>query len=371
MKFNILELYAGTGRSIEPFRSWPRTGKICLADNNQYAADVYEKNYPGSNYQVVDLGKTKTSDVLKSAGGRVDVLLGCPPCQGFSDCGAKNAYDSRNRHVSKFHAIVRDLKPKVLAMENVPLVAASGRFELFVRGLEELGYSWTAAIVNAALWGSCQSRQRLILVAASEKLQVLPEFPEPTHGGNKAYFSYSLGKMCRISEDPVGMLGRTPGSLRAERGVPHKMGLKTGSRAIPTIADIIGDLPSVRSPRSKRLEHQAWEHGSDILKRMGKIAEGKRWRGGKDHFSQAYGRLHRCGLSRTITGYFPNAGSGRFWHPTENRAISLREAARIQGFPDSFHFLENDSENCTLVGNALDQALAHLTYAIIRNCLDA
>src|SRR6266567_365427 len=103
MKFNVLELYAGTGRSIEPFRAWTRTGRISLVDNNQYAADVYKRNYPGANYHVLDLGRAKTSDILNLAAGRVDVLLGCPPCQGFSDCGAKNAYDARNRHISRFH----------------------------------------------------------------------------------------------------------------------------------------------------------------------------------------------------------------------------------------------------------------------------
>jgi len=103
---------------------------------------------------------------------------------------------------------------------------------------------------------------------------------------------------------------------------------------------------------------------------MGQICEGARWSGGRDHYSQAYGRLHRKGLARTITGFFPNAGSGRFWHPCENRSLTLREAARIQGFPDDFRFLKNDSENCVLVGNALDKALADLTFGMIRACLE-
>ena len=371
MKFNVLELYAGTGRSIEPFRRWSRTGRICLVDNNQYAADVYKANYPGSAYHVHDLGKTKAQDLLRLTGGRVDILLGCPPCQGFSDCGPKDACDPRNRHVSRFHTIVRELRPRVLAMENVPLVASSGRFKQFTLGLEELGYHWTAAIINAALWGSCQSRQRLILVAVKSELKAEPIFPGPTHGGERRYFDYSLQKFCKISDDPVGMLGRAPASQRAEQSVPHKMGLTTGRRPVPTVHDTIGDLLTADTPKARRIHHRSWEHGTTILKRMGKVAEGKRWNGAGDHYSQAYGRLHRRGLARTITGYFSNAGSGRFWHPTENRALTLREAARIQGFPDSFRFLDNDSENCTLVGNALDKALAEITCRIIKNCLES
>src|SRR5437870_4893364 len=132
MKFNILELYAGTGRSVQPFHGWNRAGRITLVDNNPYAAQVYKKNFRKANFRLMDLGKAKAAELLKIAGGRVDVLLGCPPCQGFSDCGPKNAYDSRNRHISRFHRIVRDLNPKVLALENVPLAATSGRFEQFV-----------------------------------------------------------------------------------------------------------------------------------------------------------------------------------------------------------------------------------------------
>jgi DNA (cytosine-5)-methyltransferase 1 len=370
MRFNILELYAGTGRSVEPFLDWGHRGEVCLVDNNRYAAEVYLLNRPGANYRVLDLAHAGSSELASIAGGQVDVLLGCPPCQGFSDCGLKNSRDPRNRHVTKFEEIVRDLRPRVVAMENVPLVATSSRFARFVRALEELDYSWTAAIANAALWGSCQSRQRIILVAARSDVGTEPRFPEATHGGKGLYFSYSRRDFCRLNDDLVGMLGRTPASQRTERVVPHHVGDRLGPQAIPTVGDVIGDLPEVGSTKAARLHHKRWAHKTAVLRRMGQICEGSRWSGGKDHYSQAYGRLHRKGLARTITGFFPNAGSGRFWHPCENRALTLREAARIQGFPDSFRFMKNDSENCILVGNALDRALADLTFGMIKACLE-
>jgi site-specific DNA-cytosine methylase len=103
---------------------------------------------------------------------------------------------------------------------------------------------------------------------------------------------------------------------------------------------------------------------------MGRVPEGGRWRGGENYYSQCYGRLHRRGLARTITTYFPNPGSGRFWHPTENRALTLREAARIQGFEDEVIFLPPYSRSVDLVGNALDSSIASITYKIIRGCLE-
>jgi DNA (cytosine-5)-methyltransferase 1 len=103
---------------------------------------------------------------------------------------------------------------------------------------------------------------------------------------------------------------------------------------------------------------------------MALVPEGGRWAGGLEHYSQSYGRLHRNGLARTITTAFPNAGSGRFWHPTENRALTLREAARLQGFPDSFHFVPPFSRAAFLVGNALDKTIADLVFEVIRGCLE-
>lgn len=369
-KFNVLELYAGTGRCVEPFREWTRTKRIALVDNNEYAARVYRANFPSATYATHDVGIVRSSELLSLSGGRVDILLGCPPCQGFSDCGLKNPRDPRNRLMTRFVEIVEDLKPKALSFENVPLVANSRRYFRFLRALERLNYVWTASIVNAALWGSCQSRQRLMLVAVHSSLGVTPKLPRPTHGGARDYFSYSKEEMCKLKDDLVGMLGKTPATQRLEDGLPHCTGTTLGRRSIPTIEETIGDLPAVGTPNAATLNHVKWNHSTPTLRRMGQIKEGARWRGAADHFSQTYGRLHRRGLSRTITAYFANAGSGRFWHPTENRSLTLREAARVQGFPDSFRFLDGgDRENCHLVGNALDKALANISFTAIRDCL--
>ena len=107
-----------------------------------------------------------------------------------------------------------------------------------------------------------------------------------------------------------------------------------------------------------------------MIERMSRVPEGGRWRGGEDHFSHAYGRLHRRGLARTITTYFSNPGSGRFWHPSQERPLTLREAARIQGFDDSFRFQGPMSRSSRLIGNALDRAIADVAFRAVRRCLD-
>jgi site-specific DNA-cytosine methylase len=123
------------------------------------------------------------------------------------------------------------------------------------------------------------------------------------------------------------------------------------------------------SAAAKRLNHVEWDHTAAIKRRMARISEGGQWSGSADHFSQSYGRLHRRGLAPTVTTFFSNAGSGRYWHPTENRALTLREAARLQGFPDSFRFF-NSWVSCRVVGNALDASLSDLTYQVVRSSLE-
>lgn len=369
-KLRLVELYAGTGRVFEPFRRWRNVELGLMVDNSEYASKVYKHNFPKAPYLSADLSRLSSSDLQRHAGGKVDILIGCPPCQGFSDGGARNPFDSRNSHISKFMGYVRDLAPVAVALENVPLAGASGRFDKLTNSLEELGYVWTATIANSALWGSCQSRQRLLLVAIKKSISKELKLPRSVHGSGK-YFSYSLQKSCELEHDIRGLLGITPASKRVARLLPEYTLESWGKKAIPTVGEIFDGLPKVDSRQGRKLGHFTWAHSKEVLRRMEKVGEGERWRGGDEHYSQTYGRLHRKGFSKTITTFFPNAGSGRFWHPTQNRAISLREAARIQGFPDSFQFLDLNSRNCTLVGNALDASLANLSYRILRENIES
>jgi DNA (cytosine-5)-methyltransferase 1 len=365
---HIVELYAGTARSAEAFRRWRRCRVSLLVDHDEYAARTYRMNYPRAPYIVQDLAKMSAGQLLASAGGQVDVLLGCPPCQGFSENGQRNPHDPRNRHLSHFARLAEELRPLAVAMENVPLAGDTPQFRGLVRRLGRGGYASTAGIINAALRGSTQSRQRLVFLAIRGDVRVAPVFPPATHGGTGEYFSYRFGCMRTLDSDRAGMLG-IPASIFHVRELLGHWENDLGPERIPDVETTLGGLPAIGTTEAARLAHQPWAHCREQLRRMARVPEGGRWDGGKDHYSQSYGRLHRRGLARTITTAFPNAGSGRFWHPTENRSLTLREAARIQGFPDSFTFIPPFSLGAFLVGNALDRAIADLTYQVIRNCL--
>jgi len=368
-RLHVVELYAGTARSAEPFRGWRRCALSLLVDNDALAAQTYRENFPQAPYVLADLTRMRPDRLLALADGRVDILLGCPPCQGFSDTGTRDPHDPRNVHMQRFGRLAESLKPLAVAMENVPLAAGTCQFRGFVRRMEQAGYAWTAGIVNAALRGSSQCRQRLVYIAIRGDIATVPRIPPPTHGGSHEYFSYRFRCLQSIESDRVGMLGEAPATQRVRSMLPYQEdGL--GTRDIPRVGEVLDGLPAIGTPAADRLSHRPWAHTPGQLRRMESVPEGGRWRGGRAYFAQSYGRLHRLGLARTITTYFPNPGSGRFWHPTENRALTLREAARLQGFPDSFLFLPPFSRAAALVGNALDKAIATVTYEIIRACLE-
>jgi DNA (cytosine-5)-methyltransferase 1 len=303
------------------------------------------------------------------AGGHIDVLLGCPPCQGFSDVGERDPNDPRNRHLERFGRFAAALRPLAVVMENVPLAASSPQFTRFARRLERAGYRWTASIVNAAMRGSAQCRHRIVFVAFRDDTGIDPSIPAPTHGGGRQYFSYRTQKMSAIVDDPVALLGVAPGARR--RGTsPFAHDEHVGDKKIPYVAEVLDGLPTIGSAAAKDLAHVPWKHSPMQRKRMGAVREGGRWAGGADHFSQSYGRLHRKGLARTITTNFNNPGSGRFWHPTENRALTPREAARLQGFPDSFQFTPHYTWSARLIGNALDSSISSMAYDAVRAALE-
>lgn len=364
---NVVELYAGTGRSAEPFRRSKSCAVKLLVDCNAEARDNYLLNHPKAEYELRNIGsKTGGAWVKEKAGGRVDVLLGCPPCQGFSDVGARDIADPRNSHLAHFARIAVELGPSMIAMENVPGAALSPQFDRLKERLEAAGYKLVWDVLNSAHYGSTQSRQRLVLFAAHKRLRKTPKIPPPTHGMGR-YFSYSLGRVVRIEDDPVGILGITPasGSILGRGEAIERLGRKP----MATVGQALQGLPRCGTARASAINHIAWSHTSEMIERMSAVPEGGRHGDKSKYFSQAYGRLHRRGLARTITTNFANPGSGRFWHPTQERTLTLREAARVQGFADSYQFNGLPSHDAVLVGNALDAALAQLKYRVIRSIM--
>jgi DNA (cytosine-5)-methyltransferase 1 len=370
-KLRVVELYAGTGRSTEPFRRWKKAEIALLVDANHHACQTYRHNFPKTPYAIADLADMKPQQLESLAGGKIDILIGCPPCQGFSESGKREQNDPRNDHVLYFCRLAAAVRPSVIAMENVPMAGVSEHF-LEGRGiLSRAGYRITTGVLNSALYGSTQTRFRLVMIAVRDELRLPPALPNPTHLPLGEYFDFLKNEIRNFTKLDDQLIGKTAGLNRVFSILrPNYVG-KLGTTPVPTFSQVTEDLPMISTEKASKLGHIRWAHQPSTLAAMEKVPEGGRRQTDKTYFGASYGRLHRQGLVRTITTFFPNAGSGRFWHPTENRAITLREAARIQGFPDSFHFLGGATEaNAVLVGNALDAALSNATFNAIQRLLD-
>ena len=265
-----------------------------------------------------ELDPQELLDVLGLKKGGLDLLAGCPPCQGFSTMrtlnGALIVDDPRNDLLLEFERFVEALRPRAVMMENVPGLADDKRFDAFLRKLKKLGYLGAHRVLNAAEYGVPQRRRRLIYLAG---LGMVIPFAEKN--GRKKTVKEAIGRLPKAGQsgDPVHDMpeNRTPKVLEIIRLIPKD----GGSRR---------DLPE-----GFQLECH------------------KRCSGFKD----VYGRMAWKDVAPTITSGCFNPSKGRFLHPEENRAITMREAALLQGFPRWYKFpiTDNKSAVALMIGNAL------------------
>lgn len=269
---------------------------------------------------------------LRLKPGRLELLAGCPPCQGFSDLRSRNRsrrrFDMRNSLINEFLRLVRGLRPRAVLLENVPALADHWRFCQFRKAMKRLGYHGVHAIQDAAAFGVPQRRRRLIYLAARGGQE--PELPTPR-------------SRLRAVRDAIG-------------GLP-----KAG-----TSGDRIHDLPAARSSEVQRLIRLIPRNGGsrvDLPRRLWLDCHRE-----SDGFSDVYGRMRWDAPSPTITSGCHNPSKGRFLHPTANRNITLREAALLQGFPRSYRFSRTTGKEAlaTQIGNALPPQLVTVHARALR-----
>lgn len=274
---------------------------------------------------------------------KAQVIAGGPPCQGFSIMGSQRPDDPRNDLWQYYFKCVAEVAPDVFLLENVPPLLRSAQYEQLLGAAHALGYTVEATILDAADYGVPQRRKRA-LVIGSRVGQI--GFPDATHGGSglpawstirdafrgipaNPTIDESDGRSRREAALPEWHIGRTPTEVSEKR-----------YRMIPEGGDRRNIAPELRPP--------SWE--------------GRR--GGND----AYGRLIWDAPGPTIRTD-PRPSKGRYLHPVENRAITPYEAARIQGFPDTFVFCGTKTTVSRQVGNAVPPPLAAALAARIRSAL--
>ena len=318
---------------------------VCAVDSWSRAVASYRLNFihPCLEADVAELSGRSIRSTVNLGNTDVDLVVGGPPCQGFSIQRIGPDIDNRNNLVLHYARLLEELAPRMFVMENVPgLLGKRGRplVEAFLERMAAAGYGVEAQIVNAAEYGVPQVRKRVIVVGWRKK-DVAPFVLPPT--------THSLSMM-RTVRDAIGDL------------------------PAPSDAGKIGADPLHKKTRLSPLNQERLTHippggGMEQLPVHLRAACHK---GGADRIGHryVYGRLAADQPASTITARFDSFTRGRFAHPDVDRNITLREGARLQTFPDEFQFVGNQEEITAQIGNAVPPVLAEILGRAIRRHLD-
>lgn len=343
MRFSSIDLFSGGGGLSEGLRQAGFSINAAV-EIDPVASDTFRLNHKGAVVIERDIKYVSSSQLAKECGikyGQLDLLAGCPPCQGFSSLTSKyKRDDSRNSLIKEVSRLVKDLKPRTVMIENVPGLMGKGRDYLsaFVQDLEELGYIVNYDVLQVADYGIPQERRRFVLLAG---LGFEIEIPKPTHSrtGNNG-----LPKWKTVREAFSGLGKPVPLDQSISYGGPQSVNW-----------NIIRNLSTINIERLKHVRPGGPRYDIPDPLRP-KCHQGK-----NSGFGNVYGRMSWDKPSPTITGGCTVLSKGRFGHPTELRTISVREAARLQTFPDSFQFATDFIDHaCQIIGNALPCEFARI-----------
>ena len=297
---------------------------------------------------IEDITKLSIRDTFGQYKGKVSTVIGGPPCQGFSQKGMrKSINDPRNFLFQYYFNVVEYVEPRYFVIENVPnlLTTENGYFkEEIVKLFNGIGYSVTCGILSASDFGVPQNRRRTFIIG--KKGDVSLALPVPI--GNTVTVWDAISDLSYLESGD----GSEIQSYRYEPQSAYQVMLRKGS--------------------DKLYNHVATKHSAVTLERLKMIPpEQGRESLPQSHltrsiYSGTWCRMKKDGISRTITTRYDTPSSGEFTHPYLNRAITTREAARIQSFPDTFHFYGSKSSQMKQVGNAVPPLLAqHIAERII------
>lgn len=290
---------------------------------NPLAVITYRRNHPNTVVIERDISDVNARNLKRAANIRyseLDLLAGCPPCQGFSRIKTRNREnieDVRNNLVMEFLRLANELRPKVILLENVPGLAKDIRFKRMLKKLSYLGYQHNWAVLNASDFGVPQRRKRLIMIASRLGVVKMPE----------------SNALCKTVRDYIG-------NLKNPRHSPDSL-QKMYLQNTPRVKKMIAKIPKNGGSR-------------ESLGSRSQLPCHKRI----DGFKDVYGRMKWDEVSPTLTGSCYNPSKGRFLHPTQNRPITLREAACLQTFPRKYFF--PSEAGLSAVGRMIGDALPPL-----------
>lgn len=341
----VVDLFCGVGGLTHGFikESLNVVAGYDIDADCKYAYEANNKNSDGKISEFIDksiIDVTADEISAKFAGADVKILIGCAPCQPFSTYSYKNQDEKKINLLLEFARLIKEVKPDIVSMENVPRLAefkGDSVFGQFLKILKDNGYKVSYDVVNCPEYGIPQHRKRLVLLASRfGDIELIKK----TH--NEKTFKTvkdAIGKMPRLES---GGISPTDSLHRAAKLSPLNM--KRIKQSVPggTWKDWDEDL---------RLKCHLKSSGATYV--------------------SVYGRMSWDKPAPTMTTHCIGIGNGRFGHPEQNRAITLREAALIQTFPRKYKFVEkgkffNVKQISTQIGNAVPVELGRIIAKSIK-----
>lgn len=363
---NVIDLFAGCGGfSIGFTKSGFNITKAIEFDKS--IATTYINNHSNTNVIIDDIANVDNSNIFKFR--ETDVIIGGPPCQGFSMAGARirNGFidDPRNYLFKHYFNVVKTVKPKIFIMENVKGMINIKNGYIFneiikifndKKQLDGDIYNIYYRTIKATDFGIPQSRERVIIIGTLNKYYNFnPIFKNIKNNILKKYPSF----FDKVSVwDAISNLSLYD---------------TNGNGEISNIIPETKYQEFLSSDNLKTYNHIATNHSPVAKSRMKKILSGENYlklnENIKSIHSGSYGRLEKYGIAPTITTRFDTPSAGKFIHPIFDRTITPREAARIQSFPDNYIFYGNKSSICKQIGNAVPPKISYFFAEVVKEIL--
>jgi DNA-cytosine methyltransferase len=349
MEFRILDLFSGAGGFSKGLDMLSEFKTVLATDFNESALASFKLNFPNSKIIIGDITKKNIKDKIVSTANelKVNMIIGGPPCQGFSNKGKKlGLNDPRNFLFKEYLNIVRKIKPDIFIIENVKtmLTAENGYFlAQILKEINFYGYKVSYKPIIASDYGVPQNRQRAVIIA---------------HKTKKINHPIPSTKTKTTVKEAINDLAY----LQSGEGLE--------------ISDYITKPNSnyqiiMRKNSNKLHNHIATNHKKIAIDKLklippqGNKKDLPKDLHGKQKFKTTWGRLQWDSQSPTIDTRFDTPSNGTNSHPELNRAITPREAARLQSFPDNFIFVGKKTEICKQIGNAVPPLMAKAIGKII------
>lgn len=347
-KLVALDLFSGAGGLSFGLKS----AGIDVAMANEFNSvfcDTYAANHPSTKLLRSDVRELNFRDEIRNIGlESVDLVCGGPPCQGFSTVGKKDFHDDRNSLFREFLRAVRETSPSFVVFENVSgFMTMYGGFaySALTSELGAMGYNLSSSVLDIADYGLPQRRKRTIVLGCRDSVCGIPT---PTHGKH-------LTIMDAIGDMPPLAPGESSDKYLCAPQNEYQSEMRIGTPGLT--------------------EHNASEYGAKMVEILASIPAGGSLSDLPAHlrpnsaFANTYARLFPDKPSPTITRNFGTPSSSRCVHPYGNRALSTREGARLQGFPDRYIFCGGKTSKNLQIGNSVPPILGRVIgEAITSHC---